>query len=198
MAEPGEVDDRRIGRAAGNDDLRLVLIGHFGDLIVIQDAVLQAHAVLDGIEPLAGQVRLGAMGQVSPRIQAHAEDGVARFRQGKEHGLIGLASRARLHIGKLAIEKFGHPLDCQILGNIDILAAAIIAASRIAFGVFVGHDRPLRFQNGARDDVLRGDQFDLVLLAAQFQIDRPDQIRVGLSKTRVEKTVDFGLAGNGV
>ncbi|KKL16254.1 hypothetical protein LCGC14_2497430, partial [marine sediment metagenome] len=46
------------------------------------------------------------------------------------------------------------------LGDIDERAAAVIAPSRIALGVFVGQDRALRLENGAADDVLRGDQLE--------------------------------------
>jgi hypothetical protein len=43
------------------------------------------------------------------------------------------------------------------------------SAARIAFGVFVGHHRALRFHHGARDDVFRRDQLDLVLLDGQVR-----------------------------
>jgi hypothetical protein len=59
-------------------------------------------------------------------------------------------------------------LDGQFFGNIDELAAAIIALARIALGILVGHDRALGFKHGARNDVLRGDQLDLMALAAEF------------------------------
>ena len=49
-----------------------------------------------------------------------------------------------------------------------ILAAAVIAPARIALGIFVGEHRALRLEHGARDDVLRRDQLDLVLLALQL------------------------------
>jgi hypothetical protein len=56
----------------------------------------------------------------------------------------------------------------RVLGDIDELAAAIVALARIALGIFVGHDRALRLEHGAGHDVLRGDQLDLVLLAAEL------------------------------
>ena len=65
--------------------------------------------------------------------------------------------------------------------TVDILAAAIVAAARIAFGILVGHHRALRFHDSAGDDVLGSDQLDLVLLARQFQRDglRDLGIRLG-------------------
>ena len=70
---------------------------------------------------------------------------------------LGLAAGMGLDVGKSTIEQLGHSLDRQFLGDIDILAAAIVTARRITFRVFVGHDGALRFQHGTRDDVLRSD-----------------------------------------
>jgi hypothetical protein len=71
----------------------------------------------------------------------------------------------RLHIGKAALEEALGALDRQPLGDIDKLAAAVITASGIALGIFVGEQRALRLEDGARDDVLARDQLDLGLLA---------------------------------
>ena len=48
------------------------------------------------------------------------------------------------------------------LGDVDILAAAIVAPARIALGILVGQHRALRLEHGPADDVLAGDQLDLV------------------------------------
>ncbi len=85
----------------------------------------------------------------------------------------------RLHVGELAAEQFGDALDRQPLGDVDELAAAVIALARQAFGIFVGQHRALRFQHRARDDVLRGDELDLVALAAELEPDRLGDLRVG-------------------
>ena len=70
-----------------------------------------------------------------------------------------------------------------------ILAAAVIAPARIAFGIFVGQHRALRLQHGARDDVLRGDQLDLVALAAELELDRPRDLRIGGGERRGEEGI---------
>src|SRR3546814_3332565 len=51
-------------------------------------------------------------------------------------------------------------------------AALIIAAAGIALGIFVGEDAALRFEYRFRDDILRRDQFDLILLAFEFMLHR--------------------------
>jgi len=62
-----------------------------------------------------------------------------------------------LHIRKVAAEQFTNALNRQVFRDINMLTAAIVPAPRIALGVFVGHDRPLRLHHGARDDVFGGD-----------------------------------------
>ena len=45
LAEAAEVDDARIGRAAGDDHLRPVLLGEPLDLVHVDAVVVAAHAV---------------------------------------------------------------------------------------------------------------------------------------------------------
>ena len=78
-------------------------------------------------------------------------------------------------------------LDRQALGDVDGLAAAVVAAAGIALGVFVGQDAALGLEHGAGDDVLARDQLDAVLLARQFLRDRGGDVRVGRGQRRREK-----------
>ncbi len=88
----------------------------------------------------------------------------------------------RLHIGVAASEQFGDALDGEPLGDIDELAAAVVALARQPFGIFVGEHRALRLQHGTRDDVLRRDEFDLVALAAELELDRLGDLGVALGE----------------
>ena len=45
LAEAREIDDARIGAAAGDDQLGLVLFGQARQFVVVDDLVLAAHAV---------------------------------------------------------------------------------------------------------------------------------------------------------
>jgi hypothetical protein len=85
----------------------------------------------------------------------------------------------RLDIGKAATEQSLGALDRQPLGDIDKGAAAVVAAARIALGIFVGEHRPLRLEDRPRHDVLAGDQFDLRLLALALALDRRRDFRIG-------------------
>ena len=90
-------------------------------------------------------------------------------------------------LAKLAAEQLLRPLDGERLGDVDELAAAVIALARIALGVFVGQHRALRLEHGARDDVLRGDQLDLVLLPARAPCAIASAISGSVSASVAEK-----------
>ena len=189
-AKPGEIDDPRIGAAAGDDQLWPMRLGQPLDLVEIDARVLAAHAISDRIEPFARQVGPRAVRQVAAGGKRHAEDRVARAQQRQEDGLVGLRARMRLDIGKSAAEEPLGAIDRQLLGDIDKLAAAVIAPPRIALGVFIGQHRALRLEHRARDDVLAGDQLDLRLLARKFGGDCRGQFGIG-SRSAATITVRF-------
>src|SRR5690606_25213874 len=117
------------------------------------------------IEPSARQVDGSAMRQMAARLEVETKDRVTGRQQREEYRLIGLASRVRLHIRISAAEKLVQALYCEVFDHIDIGAAAIVAPVWIAFGVFVGENRALRFQNGGAYKILGGNQFDAIALA---------------------------------
>jgi hypothetical protein len=124
---------------------------------------------------------------VAPRIEAEAHEGVARLQKREEHSLIRLGAGVRLHIGERAVEQPLGAVDGEFFDHIDIFAAAVIAPSRIALGIFVGENRSLRLQDRLRDDVFGGDQLDLVLLALEFVGDGVGNLGVGLGQPAGEK-----------
>ena len=195
LAERGPVPDPAVGGAAGDDQLGLVLTRAFGDRLHVQQLVLLAHAIADDVEPFARHVHRAAMGQVATRIQVQTHERVTRLQQRQEHRLVHLAAAVRLDIGEFAVEQLLGPLDRQVLDDIDILAATVIAFARISFGVFVGQNRTLRFQHRPADDVLGCDQFDLVALTAQLFLDGVGNVGVAAGQRFGEES---GLAGGSV
>ena len=127
------------------------------------------------------------MGQVPARGQGHAEDGIPRREQGEHHALVGLGSGMGLHVGECAVEELPGAGDGQALGDVDVLAATIVAPRRIALRILVGEHRALGFQHGAGDDVLGGDQLDPMLLAMQLVLDAPREHVIGLRQRGAEE-----------
>ena len=121
---------------------------------------------------------------MAARGEIEAHEGVAGVHQGEKDALIGLAAGIGLDIGEAAIEQLAGAFDRQIFRDVDELAPPVIAPARIAFGVFVGHDRALRLEHGAGDDVFRGDEFDSVALAAELEFNGTRNLRIGVREAR--------------
>src|SRR3546814_13570412 len=96
---------------------------------------------------LAGKVGGVAVREMAALGQVHAHDGVARRYQREEDRGIGLRAGMWLDVGVVAVEHLLDAVDRQLLGNVDELAAAVIAFARLAFGIFVGHLRTLTFHH---------------------------------------------------
>ena len=158
-----------------------------GEKFVVDQVIVFAHLVGRDMKPLARLVDGRAVGEMAAAGEVQSHVGIARLQKREKHGLIGLGAGMRLHIGEGAVEKLPGAFDRQVLGNIHILAAAIVAAPRIALGIFVGQDRALGFQHGARHDILGGNQFDLVLLARQLRGYGFGDLGIGLVELLLEE-----------
>src|SRR5215472_7163050 len=184
LAEAAEVDNARIGRAAGYDQFGPMLFGEPLDLLHVDEMVVAAHAVRHRFEPAAGKVYGRAVREMSAGCEAEPHKSVAGLHPRHEDFRIGGSAGMRLDIGETAPEQAARPLDRQPFGYVDILAAAVITLSRQALGILIGEHRALRLKHGAADDVLRRDKFDLVTLAAQFELDRFGNFRIAFGKHR--------------
>ena len=83
-------------------------------------------------------------------VEGEAEEGVARFEQRHVDGVVGLGAGVGLDVGVLGAEELLGPLDRQLLGDVDLLAAAVVAAAGVALGVLVGQHRADRFEHRLR------------------------------------------------
>ena len=133
------------------------------------------------------------MAQVSARRQIHAEKGLAGLDEGQEDGVIGLAPRVGLHVGERAAEQPARAVHRQLLDDIDVRHPAVIAPARIPLDGPVGEYRTLGFQHRPADDVLGGDQLDLVVLAGRLAGDGRGHLRIRLRQRRAE-VAGVGLA----
>src|SRR3546814_4611856 len=92
------------------------------------------------------------MGQVPTRIKRQDHDGVAWLGERQHDRSVGLRAGMGLHIDEAAVEKLLGAVNGELLDFIQWSAALIIALAWIAFGIFVGEDRSLRFQQRFRND----------------------------------------------
>ena len=110
--------------------------------------------------------------------QRHAEYRVARFEHRHVHAGIGLRTGVRLHVGVLGTEQRLDAIDGQLLGDVDELAAAVVALARVTLGVLVGEHRTLRLHDRRTGVVLGSDQLDVVFLSRKFLLHRNPDFRI--------------------
>ncbi len=170
-AEAWEIENTRIGAAAGDDQLGLMLLGQAREFVVIDALVVFAHAVRNHFVRLAGEIQMVAVSQVAAVRQVEAQDGVTGLQHRRIGRLIGLRSGMGLHVNVLGAEQFFGPVARQIFNDIDELAAAVIALAGVALGVLVGQDAASGFEHGFGSEIFARDQFQLRALALCLMTD---------------------------
>ena len=158
----------RISRPSGNNQLWLILARQPFHLFIINQPAVPTHTIGHRIKPLSRKRNLCPVGQMTAGIQRHSQNRIMRLQQRHIHSGIGLRTGMWLHIDKPGVKQFLRPLNGQIFHHVHKLAAAIITPPRITFGILIGQDRPLRLQHRRRNNIFRGNQFNLVLLALQL------------------------------
>ena len=195
IAEALPVHHPGVGGKAGDDQLGPVLLGQTLDLRVVNLPGGRVQTVLIGPVQLAGKVGLGAVGQVTAMGQAHAQHHIARFTEGHVDGGVGLGAGVGLDIGEVGAEQGLGAVDGQLLGDIDVLATAVITLAGIALGVLVGEHRTLGLHHPGAGVVLRGDELDVLFLAAFLVLDRrPELVVIALDAGGLVK---HGVASSG-
>ena len=177
-----EVDDARISRRAGNDKIRLDLLGNGANLIHVDAFGLGIQAVGVGVIEATRERELGAMRKMTARRKRHAQNGGTRVKQRKIGCRVGADARMRLDVGVCRIEHLASAVARDSLDGINIGTTTVIALAGIAFGILVGKDRAHRFDDRQRGDVLGCDQLERVALARQLVIDGGGNLGVCLGK----------------
>ena len=86
--------------------------------------------------------------------EREAHDPVARLQQRVVDGRVGLRAGVRLDVRVLGAEQRLRAVDRELLDDVDVLAAAVVALARIALGVLVGQHAALTLQHGLGHEVL--------------------------------------------
>ncbi len=182
LAHAGEIPQPRIGAAAADDGLGLFALGDGFELVVVDEFGVAAHLVERGPVKLAAEAELVTVGEVAAVGQVEAEDGVAGLQHRGIGRGIGLRTGVRLHVGVLGAEELFGAIAGQVLDHVGVLAAAIVAAARIALSILVGEDRACGFEHCFRDEVLAGDHLQAFVLAEGFVINGVGDDGVGLGQ----------------
>ena len=84
----------------------------------------------------------------------------------------------RLNVGILTAEQLLCTLDCDGLYHVDVLAAAVIALSRVTLRIFVGQHGSHCHHDRLRYDVLRSDKLQISSLTCGFLLNCLADFRV--------------------
>jgi hypothetical protein len=94
------------------------------------------------------------MCEVAAAVQRQPKDGVTRLEQSVHHRRVGLRTGMWLDVGELRSEQRLDPIDRDLLDDVDVLAAAVVAPTRIALGVLVRQHGTLRLHHRQRCVIL--------------------------------------------
>ena len=165
LPEGGEVDDPRVRRRAGDDELRPVLLRQPPHLVEVDALGLGRDAVGHEAVVAAREVDLVAVRQVAAVVEAQPEHRVADVEHRVVGGHVGLRAGVRLDVGVLGAEEGLGALDGDALDLVDDLAAAVVALARVALGVLVREHRADGLHDRRPREVLGRDELELVALA---------------------------------
>ena len=143
-----EVDCARVGRRAAHDELRALGMGKTFKRVVIDGLGLGIEPIGEETVQPARKVDQRPMGEMSALVQAHANDRVTWLDERHVGGEVRTRPRVRLHVGVPAAKELACALACEILDHVDLLAPAVITATRIPLGVLVGEHAPHGLHNG--------------------------------------------------
>ena len=158
-AEGREVLVARVGGPAGDNHLRPFGQGLFPDSIHVNAEGGGVYFVGNHLVELPGKIQVHAMGEVAAVGEGQAHDFIARISERHKHGGVGLGTGMRLHIGKFGAEERFRAFTGQVFYYVGVFAATIVAAARVAFGVFIGEHGALGLENAAGHEIFRGNHF---------------------------------------
>ena len=126
---------------------------------------------------------------MSAMVEGKTEHGVARLDERLVDGCIGLCAGVRLHVDVFGTKQALATLTGNGFDLVNLLAATIVATSRIAFGILVGQHGTLSLKHGTRHEVFGGDHLQAVLLSRQLSVEYLGDFGVCFGDRRVEHVV---------
>ena len=100
------------------------------------------------------------MGKMPPSSQIHSQDAISGLQGSEIDCHVSAYPGVRLHIGMLRPEELLRALDSQVLDDIHVSVAAMVALAGIPFQGLVGEDAALHFQNCPAGEVRRCHKLD--------------------------------------
>ncbi len=120
-----------------------------------------------------------AVGEVAAVGQVQAHHRIAGLEGGEVDRHVGLGAAMGLHIGVLGPEDLLGAVAGEVLHDVHLAAAAVIALARVALGVLVGEVGTHGLHDRAGCVVLRRDELQVVPLALHLQLQGLEHSGIG-------------------
>ena len=182
LAHAGEVPEAGIGAATTDDGLGLFAKGDSFKFVVVDEFGVLTDLVEGGAIELAAEAEAVSVGEVAAVGEVETEDSVAGLQDRGIGGSVGLGAGVRLNVDVVATEDLLGAIPGEVLNDVGVLTAAIVATAGVAFGIFVGEDGTGRLENCFRDKVLAGDHLEALVLAEGFVVKSGGDVGVGLGE----------------
>ena len=193
VAEGLEVEVTRVGGPTGDDDPGALGQGGLAHLLGLDAHGLAIDLVGDGLVVLAREVQAHAVGEVTAVSQRQAQDRVTDVGHGHEGSGVCLRTSVGLNVDVVAAEDLLRALDRERFGNIDKLAATVVAAAGVALRVLVRQNGALCLKYSARNEILRCNHLEGLALAPQLGVQHCLDFRVQLRQCHVVEGVHVVL-----
>ena len=122
------------------------------------------------------------MREVSALVQAHAQHRVAQLEERCVGAEVRIRAAVGLYVRITCSEQRACAITRQILDNVHLFAAAIIAFARIALGVLIGEHAAHGLHDSGRREVFRSDELNGVALASKLLAQGVGDGRVGIGQ----------------
>ena len=130
----------------------------------------------------AREVHRRAVREMPALVQAHAEHRVAQLEQRRVRAEVGVGAAVGLHVREAGAEEPAGALAREVLHDVHLLAAAVVALARVAFGVLVREHAAHRLHDRRRREVFRRDELNGVALASKLLAQGVGDGRVGIGQ----------------
>ncbi len=179
LPHAGEINHAGVGTASADNHFGTLAYRDLLHLVIVDGFRIFTHAVRNDLVHLAGEVQRMPVREMASVGQIQTHHCVARLQQRHISGHIGLRTRMRLDIHMVRAKDLFGPVTCQSLDHISKLASAVIALAWITLSVLVGKDRACGLEHRHADKVLRGNQFQTIMLAVSFVPNSLGNLRIG-------------------
>jgi len=170
FAKTFPVELTRVGGRADHEQFGFVFEGQTFGFGVVDQFGFFVDAEGHHFEIFSGEIHRMPVREVSAVREAQTHDGVARLNRRQINRHVGGAAGMRLNIGMFGSKNLFGAFDREGFHDVDFFTTAVIPFAGVTFGIFVGEDAALRFENGFGDHVFGGDEFNGVRLAFGFSL----------------------------